>query len=343
MKKSIVTFVLSLAFLLCVSAAFSQCKEVVWPSNPEIKAKAQESKVAYEDALKAGQLKRAEAHLNWLLANAPKSHSSLYVDGAEIFDKLAAREKDPVRRKVYIDSLMIVYDMRTKNCGDEANVANRKALSYLKYNANENPVEALRLLDKALELNGANIMDGTLMPYMQVLRLNAMRLKNLTDEMILTRYDKISGIVDTKIQNAQKEKKPADKLKKIREDIDVIIFSMIKIDCAFVKKYLEPRFKQNPNDIDLAKKISTFMLKDKCTDDPLWLLAAEAVYNDPNGQKDCGLIKNLSIVYIAKENYTKAEAFLTEAEGLCTESADKAEILQHRRTLEDRKNGKTRD
>ena len=73
----------------------------------------------------------------------PNFHSSLYINGAEVFDKLATQEKDPARKKVYVDSLMIVYDMRIKNCGEEATVLNRKALSFLKYNINDQPAEAL--------------------------------------------------------------------------------------------------------------------------------------------------------------------------------------------------------
>jgi tetratricopeptide (TPR) repeat protein len=341
MKKPMLTGMLSLALMFGGSTAFSQCKEVIWPENPEMKAKAEESKVLYEDALRAGNVKHAEAPLNWLLANVPKFHSSLYINGAEVFDKLATQEKDPTRKKVYVDSLMIVYDMRIQNCGDEANVMNRKALSFLKYNANDKPAETLAMMDKAFELNGNNIMDGSIVPYMQVVRLNALKLKNMTDEQVLQRYDKLMSIVDYKIQKAQSEGKPIDKLKKIKEDLDVILISIVKVDCAFVKKNLAPKFEQNPNDIELAKKIFTFMLKDKCTDDPLWLRAAEAVHNDPKGEKDCGLAKNLGIIYISKENFSKAEELLKEAQGICTDAPDKAEILLYLGTLESKKGNRT--
>jgi hypothetical protein len=52
------------------------------------------------------------------LANVPNFHSSLYINGADIYDELASAEKIPARKKVYVDSLMIIYDMRLKNCGD---------------------------------------------------------------------------------------------------------------------------------------------------------------------------------------------------------------------------------
>ena len=300
-----------------------------------MKAKAEECKVLYEDALKSPQIKQAEVPLNWLLANVPNFHSSLYINGAEVFDKLASQEKDAARKKVYVDSLMIVYDMRIKNCGDEPAVLNRKALSFLKYNINDQPAEALKLLDRVFELNGNNVMDATLVPYMQVVRLNSLKFKNLTDAQILERYDRIMTVTDAKIKKAQSEGKPTDKYKKIKDDVDAILITVIKVDCEFVKKNLEPKFKQNPNDIVLAKKIFSFMLQGKCTDDPLWLEAGESIHkNSPD--KDFGLGKEPGLKYYSKENFAKAESFLKEALPLASTPAEKSEVLIYLGQLEAR-------
>lgn len=263
----------------------------------------------------------------------PNFHSSLYINGAEVFDKLATQEKDPARKKVYVDSLMIVYDMRIKNCGDEPAVLNRKALSFLKYNINDQPAEALKLLDRVFELNGNNVMDATLLPYMQTVRLNSLKFKNLTDAQILERYDRVMGVADAKIKKAQSEGKPTDKYKKIKDDIDAILITIVKVDCEFVKKNLEPKFKQNPNDIVLAKKIFSFMLQGKCTDDPLWLEAGESIHKNST-DKDFGLVKNLGLKYYSKDNFAKAESLLKEALPLAPNAQDKAEVLIYLGQLE---------
>ena len=153
-------------------------------------------------------------------------------------------------------------------------------------------------------------MDATLVPYFQVVRLNVAKFKSMTDVQILERYDKLMAVVDAKIQKAQSEGKPVDKYKKYKDDIDAMLITMVKVDCDFVRANLAPKFKQNPNDIALAKKIFSFMLQGKCTDDPLWLQAAETVHKDPNGQKDCGLAKNLGIIYMSKDELEKGETFL---------------------------------
>jgi tetratricopeptide (TPR) repeat protein len=326
MKKRILTGAFSLAFAFGSIVSFAQCKEVKWPEDGTARAKAEESKVLYEDALKAGNVKHAEVPLNWLLANVPQLHSSLYINGAEVFDKLATQEKDAARRKVYVDSLMTVYDMRIKNCGEEATVLNRKALSFVKYNINDKPEEALAMLEKAVELNGNNVLDGTLVPYMQTIRLNVTKFKKITEPQILEKYDKVMGIIDVKIKNVQSKGQPIDKYKKMKDDIDAILISMVKVDCEFVKKNLEPKFKQNPNDVVLAKKIFSFMLQGKCTDDPLWLQAGESIHKNST-EKDFGLVKNLGLKYYSIDNFAKAESLLKEALPLATTKEDKAEVL----------------
>ena len=345
MKKSIVAGVAFALLMLTSGVAHSQCTTVVWPDSPEGKAKAEESKVLYEDAIKGGQqaaLVSAIAPFNWMLKNVPNHHISLYIQGIELFDKLATLEKNPAKKKAYVDSLMLIYDMRIKTCGDEANVTNRKALSFMKYNANAQPAETLTLLDKSLELSGNNILDATLLPYMQVIRINYMNLKKMTDEEVLNRYDKLVAVTDAKIQKAQSEGKDATKLQKIKADMEQVLLETVKINCDLVRSKMGPKFKQNPNDIELAKKIFTFMLKDKCTDDPLWLEAAEKVHAAPGEEKNCGLAKNLGIIYLAKNDYDKATQYLKEAQSICTDNAqDKAEIMIYLGGIEAKKGNRS--
>jgi len=341
MKKAIVTATLLMVLIFGGNTAFAQCKEVIWPTDPAMKAKVEEKKVLYEDALKGGQVINALKPLNWLLANVPNLHSSLYIYGAEVFDKLAKEEKDAARKKVYVDSLMIVYDMRIKNCGEEGPVTNRKAFSFLQYNLQSKPAEALALMDKTLDLNGNDVTDATLIYYMQTMKVNKAKLKNLTDDQIMERYDRLMAIWDVKMKKTQSEGKDPSKLKKMKDDIDAILITIVDVNCDFVKKNLEPKFRKDPTDISLAKKIFSFMLQGKCTDEPLWLEAGEVILKaTPVPERDCGLAKNLGIKYLVKENYEKAEELLKEAQNVCTEATDKGEILIYLGSIEAKKGNK---
>ena len=135
--KTNMTYFRQIGLLALVTAAFAAsaqtpCKNNM-PTDPALRAKLEENKVIYEDAMRSGNYRGSTASLQWILNNAPQWHTNAYIHGADIYDKLAGAEKDPAKKLALADSLMIIYDLRIKNCGDEVNVLNRKAGYSAKY------------------------------------------------------------------------------------------------------------------------------------------------------------------------------------------------------------------
>ena len=335
MKKKILFALIPVFMMVASTALWAQCNEMIYPED---RAKAEESYVLLKDSQTNGKFKQGIPPLNWILANVPNMHSSVYVFGATIYEGLAKAEKNKGQKQRYIDSLMIIYDLRIKTCGDEASVIQRKAIHQAVFNANTDgkEEEVLSVMDRALELNGVKVMDALLQPYMQVLRINKLKLKKLSDEEVLEKYDRLVEIIEGKIKTG----KNVENLKKIKESSDVILEGLVNFDCDMVKKTMVPKYKANPSDLGLAKKIFSYMLKGKCTDDPLWLEVAEAVHVGSE-EKDFGLIKVLAIKYLAKENYGKAESLLLEALAEAKEPADKAEVLIYLGGIESKNGNKS--
>ncbi|NOT74705.1 MAG: tetratricopeptide repeat protein [Cyclobacteriaceae bacterium] len=336
MKLKLITMALvAMCFAAAHTTAVAQCKEFIWPEN---RAKADESVALWSDAIKQGHYRSATPGIQWMLANAPKWNTKLYIDGADIYDKLTEKETDPTKKKVLLDSLMMIYDMRIQNCGDEVNVTNRKVYASYKYNfkSKENLPALLAAYDKVFEMSGNKVTDGNLVAYMTVVKNNQTLFKNLTDEQILARYDKIIAVTDAKIAAATK---PEDvtKLKGFKDAVDGILTGLVKVDCDFVKKNLAPKFKQNPDDLGLAKKIFNFMLQGKCTDDPLWLESLEAI-DRLNTEKDFGLKKTLAGRYLAAGDLAKAAAKYKEALEIANNNKDKSEATMYLGMIES-KNG----
>jgi len=327
--------------LLCLAGIFTkslaQCKEMKWPAD---KAKAEEQVAIYGDALKQGNPRGATAGILYMYNVAPQWNTKLYIDAADAYDKLAEKETDPAKKKILADSLLIWYDLRIKNCGDELNVLNRKAYASYKYNIKnkEKLKELLALYDKVFEIAGEKVSDGNLVAYITTVKANHLAFKDLTDEQVLSRYDKIIEIADKKIAAATAAGKTADveKLKGYKDAVDGLLISIVKVDCNFVRKNLAPKFKANPTDLPLAKKIFSFMLTDKCTDDPLWLEAGEAIHKG-SAEKDFGLVKALALTYMSKGNYERAEELLKEALPLATTPKDKGEIQLYMGSVEAKK------
>ncbi len=316
---------------------WAQCKEFKWPED---RKKADECVAIWGDAMKQGTYRSGVSSFQWMLTNAPQWNTKLYIDGATLYDKLADVETDPVKKKILVDSLLMIYDLRIKTCGDEVNVLNRKALASFKYNQKikDKLPEVLALFDKVYEISGTTVSDNNLNAYMTVIKNYQTIYKNLTDEQILQRYDKIIESIDVKMKKANEQNNQADvtRLNLTKEKIDADLISMVKVDCDFVRKNLAPKFKKNPNDLNLAKKIFKYMLNGKCTDDPLWLEAGEAVHK-LSPEKDFGLLKALAVTHMQNGNYDRAETLLNEALALKLSSAEKADIQLYLGAVEAKK------
>ena len=95
MKARVVTAICSLVLLMgAYSNALSQCKEFKWPEN---RTKADECVAVWGDAIKQANYRQATASLQWMLTNAPNWNTKLYIDAADVYDKLAEKEADPAR------------------------------------------------------------------------------------------------------------------------------------------------------------------------------------------------------------------------------------------------------
>ncbi|MBS1506438.1 MAG: tetratricopeptide repeat protein [Bacteroidetes bacterium] len=315
---------LFLASLFVSVGTWAQCTEYKWPQD---QATAEKKADAFKAAIKDQNYKAATGSLKWLMTNAPQWHSDLYVAAIDTYDKLAAQEVDPAAKQNYIDSLMLIYDLRIQSCGDEMNVLNRKAISAIKYNGQnkEKLASVLAVFDKTFEVSGNNVYDNNLFAYMTVIKNNADQLKNLSEDQIVQRYNKLTEVIDSKVKRAEEQNKSADieKYKKVLNAIDGTLAKTVKFNCAFAKKVFEPKFKANPNDVGLAKKVYQIMLADKCTDEPSWLVAAEVLYK---ANPEFGVTKELCQKYIQNKSFDKAAPLLTEIQSKASTPAEKAWI-----------------
>ena len=311
---------------LCPSFSWSQCVDESWTDDPQLRASADEHTAIYKQAVENNELKKAAIAINWLAENAPTSNSDFYSHGAVIYDKLGERERDPARKKKYLDSIMVLYDLKAKNCGDNAEALNAKVMYYYKYNVKSKPKETLALFDSLFQVNKNQVTDATLIAYLETVKANQKKYRKLTDQQIIQYYDKTMKITDTKLRTALRNGSPTENIARLRDDLDALLLSMVVIDCKFLKNNLGPRFRQQPNDLALARKILSFMLQSQCIDDPLWLAAGERLYAN-NEEKDFTLAKTLGLRHFSLGSFSKAADYFEDALKLPSNDRDKIDIL----------------
>jgi tetratricopeptide (TPR) repeat protein len=326
MKMNVMKQILLTAIIVFTGiAAQAQCSGWNWPEDATKRSEAETKNVLYSDALTANNYKEAEKHLTWLLENTPGLNTSIYINGEKIYNGLIKEETDEDLKNGYIESLLNIYDMRIENCNEEAEVMARKAYAAYRYNVKK-PDELKNILDlfkEAKDLNGKDMPDYMLLPYMSVVYYNVKYLDNLSPDEILEYYDAITETLDYKIANESDAAKRS-KLVDYKNKIDGFFVQIFDVDCDYVKEKLEPRFRANPEDIKLAKTIFKFMLEGKCTDDPLWLEAGKVIAdNDPS----YGLFKNLGLKAKSNDNNAEAEELFNKALEYAQTPAEKSEML----------------
>ncbi len=317
MKRENVFLALMLSVLTINS--WAQCTEYKWPQD---QPKAEKYSDAFREAVKNHDYKSAIPGIQWMIANAPQWHSDLYVAALETYDNLAEKELDPGTKEGYVDSLFIIYDLRIKNCGEEEYVLNRKAYSARKYYNTDkaNAAKSLAIFDKTFEVSGNNVLDNNLIGYIDAIRLN-----ELPEDQIMTRYNKLMEVIDSKIKKAQQQNNKGDigKYKKVINYIDNRIEKMVKMDCDFLNKYVAPAYKANPSDLRLASKVFSIGVEAKCPNDPTWFAAAEALHKSAS---DFSVVKELAVAYVKNKEFDKGTALLAEVQAKAKTPAEKGWI-----------------
>jgi len=326
MRRTIFTSVLAIFLTFASGKVLSQCNDVKWKNDSTLSESVRAKFQLVDNALQAAAYRAAANALTWLLNNVPRATSEIYTKGAFAFDKLAEREKDKGRRKIQIDSMFLIYDLHLRNCGITTAVSDAKALAIYKYYSNSDPNRILKMLDSLLTIRGNSASNAMIIAYMETVKKSFLKFHKLTDDEMLAYYNRAMRIAESKQRAARRSGQSQQEFLVLKDDIDAILFSIVVIDCNFVKQNLGPRFRRYPNDLVLAKKILSFMLQNQCIEDPLWLQAGERLYKS-NTEKDYSLARTLGLRYFVTNNYAKAQPMLEEALARAPGDPEKAELL----------------
>ncbi len=321
--KTFLCFLIYLLSALSVSYSQSDCNDIVMPDDPDKRKLAETNLAMFSDAMREeiNYPNGIKPH-QWLLANQPQLNRILYINGAKMFNGLIEKTDNEQQKLVYVDSLMLVYDMRIEYCGGEAEVTARKAYDSYKHtirNTDRLPAN-LELFDKAIELNGDNIPSYMLLPYMNVIRYNYQVKKNITDEDVTRRYERLVEIMDAQPRD--------ESLDKIREAIDGVYISLIlganpeNLDCATIKQKLVPKYEANPSDLKMTKLIFSLMTKNGCTTDPLWLELGEIVVKEDPSYRT---MRTLAQVALSNGDVARAERLIKEGLRFAQSNEDKSD------------------
>jgi tetratricopeptide (TPR) repeat protein len=311
--------ILTLVFALTMVGAIAQ-PGWNWPEDPDQKSVAMEKQAFYKVSMGLENWSNAFNALKWLYENNADLNPSIYIDGAKVMENMLEGDIAKERVAVLEDSLLWTFDMRTKYFDKDASVSDRKAYTAFKLYYKEPSKFPLlaELYEEAYQMNGAKLSSFNITPYMTLAKYYYQtKPDEMTAEKVLEVHTRLSEIIDAKIAqggNPTKYNKEQDKIDALLSSIEGLL------SCEFIENQLVPKFEASPGDLNLAKKIFSYSLKAKCSDQPYFTKAGDVLYeNEPTFQLAIALANK----YKAADDYDKAVQYFESALELSTDNEGK--------------------
>lgn len=317
---------LTLIFILSLSLV-AQAQD--WGDDP---GTAKEKYALFTDSYAAKNYSEARTYLDWLLEHTPTLNEDLYTKGVKLYEKLEKAEKDKEAKMVLQDKVLSLYDLRLehklfKSEGDVIKRKGRRAYPYLigRPDGKSKIEELYTLYNRIHELNGAKNLRSNL-TYLMDLTCRKGKAGEFTDEQVLAQYESIVKVIDTNIADP-KEAKKVSKWESCKASIDGLLTNCVTIDCSFVKENLAGKLRGDDGtpDIKTAKQIMNYMLKGKCTDDPLFMEAVTILYAEH--PEECALGKLIANNLYKEGKIDEAMATYEKViENSCTDATSQGQL-----------------
>ncbi len=277
----------------------------------------------YRENVKHGAYPSALGPWRVVFEECPKSTKYIYIDGAKMFNEFVAKEKDADRKAILMDSLRIVYDQRIKYYKQRGSVLGRKAVAILspeEYRTDPDIVEeAYGYLQESISL----LKNKSALPVVATFMKSSIELfmyERITDIQAIENY-----ALGTDILDYQLELKPGDAtILKVKKAADYMFINSGAPTCESLVSYFQPLWDEKKDDIGFLGRAVNFLSALECESEPLYALAAEALYEkEPSAQAAFGLAK----LFLSKEEYEKAIAYYQEAIEREEDPSKKADYL----------------
>ncbi|HPX34197.1 MAG TPA: tetratricopeptide repeat protein [Bacteroidales bacterium] len=242
----------------------------------------------------------------WVFFNCPAASQYTYIDGPVMIEHFLRNEKSEDKKDKYVDTLMMIYDQRIENFGREGYILGRKGTDLLKYRPDAFK-EAYPIFKRSVELQGNESESFVLAYYFR--SVTQMADENLIEKItVLEVYDELNQIMDYNIEANKDDADVVASWQNIKGSIDVAFEPYAT--CEDLVSIYQPKFDENPEDINLLRKITKMLDNKGCTDTQLFFDASIQLNKlDPSPTSNLMIGKML----IKREKYSESLPYLEKS------------------------------
>ena len=295
---------------------FSDPKYAIWGDTPEERQQNILNSNFFKEACDNKDYDGATRYLQELLAKCPKASENTFVRGITLYKNKINRAKSLDEKNMYVDSLLLLYDLRNENFGSHATrgtayILDRKAREYLTYRPNDRAGirEAFR---EAIEAGGAKSDPETVAVYFTNLCEDYKNTDEVMPDEVLSEYDRLAPIFTNNPAAAE-----------YKDQFDAAFGLSGAASCENLEALFKAKLAAAPEDEALLAQAVALMSRAECSSD-FYFSVAEKYYEVKPSSETAML---LAQAFQNKGDFAKAKTYLNEALAVEQDPAERQLLL----------------
>ena len=282
------------------------CPEELQEAMMEPMSLYQENWKQYSASKDSRYLEEAYPYWKTIVAKCPKNGKNIYTRGVNILEAKIAKAATTEDRNALIDELMALYDTRIANFGEASKVTAMKAMELEQLLGAEGLERYYRMYSDAVAMEGG-LEAAYLVKYMEA-TINYVRAGYAEPTLVVDNYDIASDMLEDELQKNASDSVKAATIRGYIAGVEAAFSPYASCD-QLVEIYGK-KFENDPENVDLLKKITGIMTRKRCTGEPLFFQATENLYRlEPTP----ATAMRMGMMCLSKEQYSKAVEYLNNA------------------------------
>ncbi len=257
----------------------------------------------------------ASHYLKELLDHCPKASVSIYQRGATVYKNKINRAKSVAEKNVYVDSLLLIYDLRNQYFGNSrkqgtAYILDRKAREYLTYRPDDR-AGIRKAFREAIEAGGQNTDPETIVAYFSNLCEDYKNTDEVMPEELIAEYDRLTPYLEANPANSE-----------YKSQFDAAFGLSGAASCENLEALFTKKLAAAPDDVDVLSQAVALMSRAKCDGDFYFNIAEKYYAVKPSSETAMFLAQGFQ----NKGDYEKATTYLKEALAVEKDDAERQQL-----------------
>lgn len=247
--------------------------------------------------------------------NCPRASELTYTNGQKIMDYFIGKAKTKELRNTYIDTLCMIHDGRaqyfpTKKNGTSqvAAIMARKGHDVYAYNKDRYE-EAYNILKEAVAMDVNQLQVAYLDTYFRTV-VDMANAKKMEKMGVIEVYQDLSDVIDRDMKGAVEaaDERMIANYKGVKNNLDNSFQPFAS--CEDLVAVFTAKMAENPNDINVLKKITTILDRKDCTNAKVFLDASMKLHElEPSPES----AYNIGVKLFGEKNYRQAAEYFEQS------------------------------